>query len=97
MARLEHENIVQVFSEASLDNGTRLLCMQYVPGPTLQDVLGLAGRAPVEEWSGQMLLETVDRLTVRSGRVRSEFGSQPRIAGQLRLGRNRLLDRPPIG
>ncbi len=65
MARLEHENIVQVFSETSFDSRTRLLCMQYVAGPTLQAVLDeLAEYSPAER-SGQKLLEAVDRLVQR--------------------------------
>ena len=65
MARLEHENIVQVFSETAFDGRTRLLCMQYVCRPDLQAVLDeLAEFLPAER-SGQKLLETVDRLVRR--------------------------------
>src|SRR5208282_440970 len=65
MARLEHENIVQVFSETAFDSHTRLLCMQYVSGPTLQAVLDeLAEFLPAER-SGQKLLDAVDRLVER--------------------------------
>ena len=65
MARLEHENIVQVFSETAFDSRTRLLCMQYVSGPTLQAVLDeLAEYLPAER-SGQKLLDAVDRLVER--------------------------------
>ncbi len=65
MARLEHEHIVQVFSETSLDAGTQLLCMQYVPGPTLQDVIDSLAAVEPSQWSGQKLLEIVDQLTLR--------------------------------
>ncbi|MGA2259631.1 MAG: serine/threonine-protein kinase [Thermoguttaceae bacterium] len=65
MARLEHENIVQVFSETAFDSRTRLLCMQYVSGPTLQAVLDeLAEYLPAQR-SGQRLLDAVDRLVER--------------------------------
>jgi len=65
MARLEHENIVQVFSETALDSRTRLLCMQYVAGTTLQAVLDeLADCSPGEK-SGQKLLDAVDKLVTR--------------------------------
>ncbi len=65
MARLEHENIVQVFSEVAIDTGTMLLCMQYVPGPTLQAVLDSMAATDRKNWSGRLLLETVDRLAAR--------------------------------
>ena len=65
MARLEHENIVQVFSETAFDSRTRLLCMQYVSGSTLQAVLDeLAEYLPAER-SGQKLLDALDRLVQR--------------------------------
>src|SRR5690606_23511313 len=38
LARLSHPNIVQVYSE-SVENGQRLLCIQYVAGPTLGHVI----------------------------------------------------------
>jgi eukaryotic-like serine/threonine-protein kinase len=42
MARLEHQNIVQVFSEKVVDEtDQRLLCMQLVPGVGLDRVIGL--------------------------------------------------------
>jgi serine/threonine protein kinase len=65
MGRLEHEHIVQVFSETSLGGGMRLLCMQYVPGASLQEVLTALEDVPPARRNGQLLLETIDRLTVR--------------------------------
>jgi eukaryotic-like serine/threonine-protein kinase len=64
MASLEHAHIVQVFSE-TLDrqSGVRLLCMQYVPGTTLEQVVHhptLIGR-PIT--SGRQLLDTIDQLS----------------------------------
>jgi eukaryotic-like serine/threonine-protein kinase len=65
MARLEHENIVQVFSETAYDTRTRLLCMQYVSGPTLQAVLDDLTGQPAANLSGQKLLDAIDRLVQR--------------------------------
>ncbi len=77
MARLEHENIVQVFSETAFDSRTRLLCMQYVSGPTLQAVLDELDvylpadrhrgghHVPMVVVGGQKLLEAIDRLVQR--------------------------------
>ena len=40
MAHLQHESIVQVYSESVEPNSdTRLFCMQYVPGCTFQKIL----------------------------------------------------------
>jgi serine/threonine protein kinase len=64
MARLEHSNVVQVYSERILpDRRIRLLSMQYVPGPTLQTALtALAGLSLDVTWSGADLLELIDGL-----------------------------------
>ncbi|QDV44921.1 Serine/threonine-protein kinase PknB [Stieleria neptunia] len=63
MARLEHSHVVQVFSEEVVsDRGIRLLCMQYVPGGTLHDVirgLSFPGR---KQWDGNAILDIVDDL-----------------------------------
>jgi len=65
LASLEHDHIVHVFSEI-LDQGRdlRLLCMQYVPGTTLQRLLEALRRRPRKEWTGLALLEAIDELTV---------------------------------
>lgn len=66
MAQLEHEHIVQVFSETVDAAGRQqLLCMQYVPGPTLQAVLEELHAADPATWSGAALLAVIDRLTRR--------------------------------
>jgi serine/threonine protein kinase len=62
LASLEHEHIVRVFSE-TLDSARdlRLLCMQYVPGITLDTLLrALAAREP-GEWSGATIVNILDR------------------------------------
>jgi serine/threonine protein kinase len=69
MARLEHQHIVQVFSEkVDPDFNQRLLCMQLVPGLGLEkliDVLhathaGSRSDGP-PEWTGAELLAIIDR------------------------------------
>jgi serine/threonine protein kinase len=64
LASLEHTHIVQVFLECiDRTRGLRLLCMQYVPGTTLEFIIDvLAGQAKTE-WSGRALLEAVDSLS----------------------------------
>ncbi len=63
MARLQHPNIVQVFAEQVLpDQPIRLLCMQFVPGPSLQKVLDeLIGGNISVGWNGHELLKVIDR------------------------------------
>ena len=64
MATLEHPHIVQAFSE-TLDaaGDTRMLCMQYVPGATLADVIARLRDLPREQLSGATLLTIVDELS----------------------------------
>jgi serine/threonine protein kinase len=69
MARLEHQHIVQVFSEkVEPEFNQRLLCMQLVPGIGLEKLIGAlhskpaggAGAAPAP-WTGGELLAIIDR------------------------------------
>jgi serine/threonine protein kinase len=66
LASLEHDHIVHVFSEVIDDeHDLRLLCMQYVPGTTLDRVIHLlAGRAP-RTWSGRAILDAIDTLSTQ--------------------------------
>jgi hypothetical protein len=63
MATLEHDHIVQVFSE-TVDQqlGLRLLCMQYVPGPTLGKIIRHL-RERSSPMSGAAVLEAVDQYS----------------------------------
>jgi serine/threonine protein kinase len=76
MARLEHQHIVQVFSEKlEPDFNQRLLCMQLVPGVGLDKLIGMlhekargreqgAGSQNSSEeskWTGADLLEIIDQ------------------------------------
>ena len=64
MAQLEHENIVQVFSESlSPDGKRRMLCMQYIAGSTLEDVVQSMSKAKNRNWGGASMLELIDRLS----------------------------------
>jgi serine/threonine protein kinase len=63
LARLEHAHIVQVFSETvERQRGLRLLCMQLVPGATLERVLVELARRDRSEWSGRAILEILDSI-----------------------------------
>lgn len=64
MARLEHEHIVQVFSETrDVAARQRLLCMQWVPGTTLQHALDVLLRQSGPAWSGADLIAAIDQLS----------------------------------
>ncbi|WP_425396078.1 protein kinase domain-containing protein [Aeoliella sp.] len=63
MARLEHSNIVQVFSEAIDESGElRLLCMQLVPGAPMDAVIQDLSqiRTARGHWTGADVLASVD-------------------------------------
>ncbi len=62
LAILEHDHIVRVFSEVvEPAHNLRLLCMQYVPGTTLQCLIEEFRRRDPRAWSGRALLEIIDR------------------------------------
>ena len=64
MASLEHENIVRVFSETrDPDQGFRLICMQYISGPTLAEVIQYLNRHDPNERNGKLFIQAVDELS----------------------------------
>ncbi len=63
LASLEHAHIVQVFAEqVHAEYGLRLLCMQYVPGLTLAQVIDALARHDRACWDGRLILDILDRL-----------------------------------
>ncbi len=65
LASLEHDHIVQVFSETvHPERNQRLLCMQYVPGTTLERIIRALGERQRESWSGQAILDAIDALSL---------------------------------
>jgi serine/threonine protein kinase len=65
MAMLEHPHIVPVFSETvQIDEGRRLLCMQYVPGATLAGLVQKLRAVPRSQLSGKAMLAAIDELSV---------------------------------
>jgi serine/threonine protein kinase len=71
MARLEHQHIVQVFSETvDRPSNQRLLCMQLVPGIGLEKLISALYPRGEEDkentsanWTGRDLLAIIDRST----------------------------------
>jgi len=67
LANLEHDHIIRVFSETvDQQRGLRVLCMQYVPGPTLGGVIAALARRSPQEWNGQALIEVIDAQSAPS-------------------------------
>jgi hypothetical protein len=63
LASLQHPNIVQVYTETiDVAHDRRLLCMQLVPGTTLERVLQ-ALKPQGTTWTGADLLRTIDQLS----------------------------------
>jgi serine/threonine protein kinase len=64
LAALAHDHIVQVYFETlERSRGLRLLCMQYVPGTTLAQVIQFLADRARATWSGRTILEAVDSLS----------------------------------
>jgi eukaryotic-like serine/threonine-protein kinase len=61
LASLEHDHIVHVFTEL-VHGDLRLLCMQYVPGTTLERVIRHLASLPPARRTGQSFLDAVDSL-----------------------------------
>src|SRR5262249_37830160 len=61
LAILEHEHIVRVFSEVvDREHDLRLLCMQYVPGATLEKVIEAVRYLPLRQRGGRAILDFLD-------------------------------------
>lgn len=94
LAQLDHLNIVQVFQQSiEPHTGAQLLCMQYVCGTTLRDLIErLRDRAGV--WSGRDFVEVIDSLPLPPARLdtsaladRQSLESADHIETICRLGR----------
>jgi serine/threonine protein kinase len=67
LAQLEHDHIVRVFFQRTVkEPRQRLICMQYVPGTTLERVVKQLRRAS-EEPTGEALLATIGALSGEGG------------------------------
>lgn len=64
LAQLEHDHIVRIFSETvDSERNLRLLCMQYVPGTTLERLLTVLTEQHGNTWSGREFLQVLDALS----------------------------------
>lgn len=64
LASLEHQHIVRVFTqEKHQDTGLYLICMQFVPGTDLERILTEREGIPNDQWTGQLYLDLIDRLS----------------------------------
>lgn len=63
LAALEHEHIVRVFSETvDPEHNLRLLCMQFVPGTTLEKLINALAQRDPRTWSGGLIVDLLDHL-----------------------------------
>lgn len=61
MAGLEHDHIVTVFSETVMEGvGMRLICMQFVQGATLQQLITKLAEVPEDKRTGDSILAVLD-------------------------------------
>jgi serine/threonine protein kinase/tetratricopeptide (TPR) repeat protein len=64
LARLQHTHIIPLFSEHLFpDRGLRVLCMPYLGGASLAQVLAAIEGVEPARWSGRLLVELIDRTT----------------------------------
>jgi serine/threonine protein kinase len=68
LAQLDHDNIVRVYDQRTLpDRKLRLLYMQYIAGGTLQQVIKRVRETPMEERTGEIILDIVDEGLEKRG------------------------------
>ncbi len=80
LSQLDHPNVVRVYDQRTcLSPALRLLYMQYVPGGTLAECIEYVRGIPVPHWSGQLIVDSVDRSLVSAGQIAPE-GSPTRQA-----------------
>lgn len=66
LARASHPNIVEVFSHGLVNDGEfQMLCMPFLGGATLSEILGDRRRRGARPASGLELLEDLDRCSAR--------------------------------
>ncbi|MEM7232147.1 MAG: serine/threonine-protein kinase [Planctomycetota bacterium] len=62
LAQLNHPDIVRVYDQRTLaERGLRLLYMEFVPGGTLKNVVEALQVVARENWSGRVLVGTIDQ------------------------------------
>jgi serine/threonine protein kinase/Flp pilus assembly protein TadD len=78
LARLQHTHIVPLYSEQILpDRGLRALCMPYLGGASLVQVLDALRGIPIERRRGRDLIEGIERLQVQGSPPASSVSSGP--------------------
>jgi serine/threonine protein kinase/tetratricopeptide (TPR) repeat protein len=66
LARLQHMNIVPLYSEHAIrDRNLRLLCMPFLGGATLAQVLDALEDQPAAQRTGEQIVEVLDRIQAR--------------------------------
>jgi hypothetical protein len=66
LARLQHMNIVPLYSEHVLrGRNLQILCMPFLGGATLAEILDSLARLPLDARTGRHVVEALDRLQAR--------------------------------
>lgn len=64
LARLQHTHIVPLFSEHAVpEAGLRVLCMPYLAGASLEQILDELAKFPIPQRNGRRIVEVLDRFT----------------------------------
>jgi serine/threonine protein kinase len=76
LARLRHTHIIPLFSEQTFpERGLRALCMPYLGGASLAQILEGVSEIPLAERRGRHLLAVIDRT--QAGRAGASHGEGP--------------------
>ncbi len=80
LARLQHTNIIPLFSEHSFpDRGLRALCMPYLGGTSLARILEGLSAIPPADRRGRDIIHVLDRVQVAAAEPASQDGPYRRF------------------
>ena len=78
LARLQHTHIVPLYSEQTFpDRGLRALCMPYLGGASLAQILDALRDIPIERRRGRHLIEGLERVQVQGSPPAPSVSSGP--------------------
>lgn len=64
LASLEHDHIVRVFSEKYEEKARlRLVCMQLVPGASMEQIISKTSETPTDQLNGEAILQVAEKLS----------------------------------
>ena len=94
LARLQHMNIVPLYSEHVLQaRNLQILCMPFLGGATLGQVLEVMKDQPASERSGKQLIDALDGIQAQTADRTADRRAAPAIHRSLLVRRGHLRDR----